>query len=95
VALLHHMDAGDGLLRLRSLVVPGGVLVVVGLARPDLPGDLPFKAAAQIVNLVRRRPTDVDGEPPPPIVRPPPERYSTMRRLATDLLPRHPPSATH
>src|SRR5690242_15942401 len=37
VASLHHMDARAGLLRLRSLVAPGGVLVVVGLARPDLP----------------------------------------------------------
>jgi 2-polyprenyl-3-methyl-5-hydroxy-6-metoxy-1,4-benzoquinol methylase len=33
VAALHHMDAREGLLRLRSLVSPGGVLVVVGLAR--------------------------------------------------------------
>src|SRR5690348_12529964 len=47
VASLHHMDARDGLLRLRSLVAPGGVLVVVGLARPDLPRDLPIEAAAQ------------------------------------------------
>jgi len=44
VASLHHMDAGEGLLRLRSLVVHGGVLVVVGLARPDLPEDLPIEA---------------------------------------------------
>ena len=87
VATLHHMDAGEGLLRLRSLVVPGGVLVVVGLARPDLPKELPIEAAAQIVNLVRRRPNDLEGEPAAPIVWPPPERYSTMHRLATELLP--------
>ena len=41
VASLHHMDAREGLLQLRRLVAPGGVLVVVGLARPDLPRDLP------------------------------------------------------
>lgn len=87
VAALHHMDARDGLLRLRHLVAPGGVLVVVGLARPDLPRDLPIEVAAQIARLVRRRRADSDGECAAPTVWPPPERYSTMRGLATELLP--------
>ena len=85
VASLHHMDARDGLRRLRGLVAPGGVLIVVGLARPDLPRDLPIEAAAQIAGLVRRRPATPDGAAP--TIWPPPERYSTMRRLATELLP--------
>jgi 2-polyprenyl-3-methyl-5-hydroxy-6-metoxy-1,4-benzoquinol methylase len=84
VASLHHLDARAGLVRLRGLVAPGGVLVVVGLARPDLPRDLPIEIVAQMVGRVRRRP----GEPNNvPTVWPPPERYSTMRRLATELLP--------
>jgi hypothetical protein len=87
VASLHHMDARDGLRRLRSLVAPGGVLVVVGLARPDLPRDLPIEVAAQIANLFRSRPANPAGEPPAPVLWPPPERYSTMRRLAGELLP--------
>lgn len=87
VASLHHMDAREGLLRLRSLVARGGVLVVVGLARPDLPRDLPIEAAMQIAGLVRRRPTSPDGGRAAPNIWPPPERYSTMRRLATELLP--------
>jgi SAM-dependent methyltransferase len=87
VSSLHHMDARAGLVRLRSLLAPGGVLVVVGLARPDLPRDLPIEVAAQIAGLVRRRPTDHDVAPPAPIIWPPPERYSTMRRLANELLP--------
>lgn len=87
VASLHHVDARDGLRRLRSLVAPGGVLVVVGLARPDLPRDLPVEVVAQIAGLLRNRAADPVGEPSAPTVWPPPERYSTMRRLAAELLP--------
>src|SRR5262249_29436685 len=87
VASLHHMDARAGLIRLRSLVAPGGVLVVIGLARPDLPKDIPIELAAQIVSRVRPQPTKGESVPEPPIVWPPPERYATMRRLATELLP--------
>jgi 2-polyprenyl-3-methyl-5-hydroxy-6-metoxy-1,4-benzoquinol methylase len=87
VASLHHMDARAGLLGLRGLVAPGGVLAVVGLARPDLPRDIPIEVAARIAGVVRRRPGSTDGVPQPPIVWPPPERYATMRRLAHELLP--------
>ncbi len=87
VASLHHLDARSGLVHLRSLVAPGGVLVIIGLARPDLPKDLPVEVVAQVVGRTRRRPGRPDGVPQPPTVWPPPERYSTMRRLATELLP--------
>jgi trans-aconitate methyltransferase len=87
VASLHHVEAREGLLRLRGLVAPGGVLVVVGLARPDLPRDFPVEAAAQVSRLFQSRRANPVGEPPAPIVWPPPERYSTMRRLAGELLP--------
>jgi SAM-dependent methyltransferase len=88
VASLHHVDARSGLVRLRSLVAPGGVLVVIGLARPDLPKDLPVEIAAQVVGRIRRRRGRPEDVPEPPIVWPPPERYSAMRSLATELLPR-------
>lgn len=87
VASLHHMEARTGLLRLRELVAPGGVLVVIGLARPDLPKDIPIEVAAFIAHRVRREPNTSDGVPKPPIVWPPPEHYATMKRLATGLLP--------
>ena len=87
VASLHHLDARSGLVRLRSLVAPGGVLVVIGLARPDLPKDLPVEVAAQVVGRIRRWPGRPDDVPQAPTLWPPPERYSTMRRLATELLP--------
>ncbi len=87
VASLHHMDPRSGLARLRDLVAPGGVLVVIGMARPDWPKDLPIEVAAQIVSRVRPEPKRSDGAPKPPIIWPPPERYATMRRLATEILP--------
>jgi SAM-dependent methyltransferase len=93
VATLHHMDARAGLVGLRGLVAPGGVLVVIGLARPDLPKDIPIEVTAHLVdrarrlaNVVRRRGA-AGGAPGFPIVWPPPERYATMRRLAGELLP--------
>jgi hypothetical protein len=53
VASLHQMDARAGLTQLRDLVAPGGVLVVIGLARPDSPKDIPVEVAAQVVRLIR------------------------------------------
>lgn len=87
VASLHHMEARAGLTRLRDLVAPGGVLVVVGLARPDLPKDIPVEVAALVARLVRPERGTSDGTPKPPVIWPPPERYATMRRLAAELLP--------
>jgi SAM-dependent methyltransferase len=87
VASLHHMDARAGLLGLRGLVAPGGVLVVIGLARPDLPKDIPIEVFAHIVERARRWPGKADNAAGFPIVWPPPERYATMRRLARELLP--------
>lgn len=87
VASLHHVDARAGLARLRDLVAPGGVLVVIGLARPDLPKDIPVEVAAQVARLIRPQRGKADGTPRPPIIWPPPERYATMRHLAAELLP--------
>jgi SAM-dependent methyltransferase len=88
VASLHHMDARAGLARHgRDLVAPGGVLFVIGLARPDLPKDILVELAVQVVRLVRPERGKADGTPKPPIIWPPPERYATMRRLAAELLP--------
>ena len=40
VAALHHMDAAQGLTRMRDLLRPGGTLALVGLARSRYPADL-------------------------------------------------------
>jgi 2-polyprenyl-3-methyl-5-hydroxy-6-metoxy-1,4-benzoquinol methylase len=86
VASLHHMVPRAGLTRLRELVRPGGALVVIGLARPDLPKDIPIELVALAVNLFRRAPK-TPAAIRPPIIWPPADRYATMRALATEMLP--------
>jgi SAM-dependent methyltransferase len=50
VAALHHMDPLAALTTMSGLLAPGGVLVVVGLARPAL-SDRPREAAAVFANI--------------------------------------------
>ena len=86
IAALHHMDATAGLVAMRDLVRPGGVLVVIGLARSRLPHDIPWELAGAVTTrwLKLRR---TYWEHSAPIVWSPPETYDEMRDLAQDLLP--------
>lgn len=86
IATLHHMDAVAGLEAMRDLVRPGGVLVVIGLAMPRLPRDLPWELAGAVTTrwLKLRR---TYWEHTAPIVWPPPETYDSMRAIAARLLP--------
>jgi SAM-dependent methyltransferase len=85
VAALHHMDAAAALARMSYLLAPGGSLVVVGLARSRL-ADLPWEAAAVIVNLGCRMAKGY-WEHPSPTVWPPPHSYRQIRGLAGETLP--------
>ncbi|MDQ2706137.1 MAG: class I SAM-dependent methyltransferase [Actinomycetota bacterium] len=94
VAALHHMDAHTALHRMRDLLRPGGTLAIIGLARPDLPADLPAVIASVVAtrlhHLAKKR-----WSHPSPTVWPPPETYAGIRRLAARDLPevryrRHP-----
>jgi 2-polyprenyl-3-methyl-5-hydroxy-6-metoxy-1,4-benzoquinol methylase len=84
VATLHHVDAAKGLRRLADLVRPGGVLVVIGLARPHGLRDVPYTVAALAAGIPLRL---VKGkwDHPSPIVWPPPVTYTEMRALAGTL----------
>ncbi len=84
VASLHHMDAEIALDRLSSLLGPGGVLAVIGLAHSTLL-DLPIDAAGIFPNWLRRRRAPC-WQHPSPTVWPPPESYTSMRRIAARLL---------
>jgi SAM-dependent methyltransferase len=86
VAAVHHLDAAQALARMRDLLRPGGTLVIVGLARPSYPADLPWEAAALVAELgyrTRRR----RWEQPAPTVWPPPHSYREIRALARRELP--------
>ena len=92
VASLHHMDTGAALARMATLLEPGGVLVVVGLARGPSPGDLLLTVPAMVGSRVHRgaaswRRRRCAPAYQPPIVWPPPMTYRQTRRLAGRLLP--------
>jgi SAM-dependent methyltransferase len=99
VASLHHMDTATALKRMREQLRPGGVLVVIGLARDGWsPADLAIEVPAAVSHRIQRR-RHRPGRPPgdgaaagtapyqPPIVWPPAETYQQVRRLAGTLLP--------
>ncbi|CAM3468595.1 trans-aconitate 2-methyltransferase [Kibdelosporangium persicum] len=85
VAALHHVDAAAALARFDSLLRPGGTMVIVGLARPTM-RDVPYELAGAVAARMHRR-TKGYWEHPSPTCWPPPETYSSMRRLASTLLP--------
>ena len=89
VASLHHMDTGPALERMGSLLRPGGILVVIGLAR-SRPRDLPFDLAGHLANRYLKVSRN-EWEDAAPRVWPPPLTYSQTRRVARSVLP----GATH
>jgi SAM-dependent methyltransferase len=86
VAALHHMDAVAALTRMRDLLRPGGVLVVIGLARSRFPTDLPLDAAAVVASRLHRLRKRY-WEHPSPTLWPPPMTYAHMHNITSRLLP--------
>jgi SAM-dependent methyltransferase len=80
VAVLHHLDLDDALVRIPRLVAPGGRLLVVGIARPDSLADLSFGvvsgAANPVMGMIKHpravRPSEraVDSQPAVPVMDP-------------------------
>ena len=87
VAALHHLpDLPSALRRLSELTSPGGVLVVVGLARATRPADFAVAALGTVQHrwLSRRRGY---WEHSAPTVWPPPHSYAQVRDCARRELP--------
>ena len=86
VGMLHHVDQSVGLTQLGRLVRPGGVLLVVGLARSRSLSDFTRDA---FDSLTVRRHTLPKGvwETPAPKVWPPSLTYAETRKAAIDALP--------
>lgn len=95
VASLHHMDAEAALGTMSALLRPGGVLVVIGLARGVTPTDLFRLIPAMLGSRVHRAASAVsgrrNGQPAggylSPIIWPPPLTYGGYRQLAVRALP--------
>lgn len=86
VAVLHHMDMTAGLTRMRELLSPGGLLLIVGCAASTMPRDAVREAAAVAVNLVGRLGHRA-WDHPSPTVWPPPVTYDQVRDESARLLP--------
>ncbi|HAS11708.1 MAG TPA: class I SAM-dependent methyltransferase [Acidimicrobiaceae bacterium] len=88
IAALHHMDTVAGLEAMRDLLRPGGVLVVVGLARTRFPRDLGWQVAGAVsTRWLKLSPKRTYWEHSAPIVWPPPDTYAGLRAIAERVLP--------
>jgi SAM-dependent methyltransferase len=85
VAALHHLPLRPALVRVVTLLKPGGTLVVLGLYRLHSPLDFAFAALGKPISWVRRlgRPPLDDGAP----VLPPAPSLADIRKAAEELLP--------
>lgn len=91
VAVLHHLPLAETLAALRSMIKPGGRLVIVGLAR-ETGRDLPWSIASTLLNplmglILHPR---ADGSVPTGMtapVRDPTQTLDEIRQVADRLLP--------
>jgi trans-aconitate methyltransferase len=86
VAMLHHVEHRDGLRRLADLVAPGGVLLIVGLARSASVRDF-ARDVRDAVAIRRHTFTKTVWETPAPKIWPPPLSYAEVRAASVDVLP--------
>jgi len=87
IATLHHFDdTRAALRRLGALTSPGGVLVVVGLARSSTVGDHAHDLLGAVQHQWFSR-TRTHWEHSAPTVWPPPHSFSEVRAAATEELP--------
>lgn len=91
VAVLHHLPLEATLTSLRSMIKPGGKLIVVGLSR-ETRGDLPWSAVSLLLNpligLIRH--PRADGTLPTGMTAPskdPTETFEQIRDAAQTILP--------
>ena len=86
VAVSHHVNLCEGLTRLAALVRPGGVRLVVGLARSRSVLDV-ARDGRDAVGIRRHTFTKDVWETPAPKLWPPPLTYSQARTAARSVLP--------
>jgi SAM-dependent methyltransferase len=86
VASLHHIGLADGIRRAVDLLAPGGVLVVVGLARNSSVADWVRSAASIPVNLIAGRIHSERHDVGVPVADPE-ESYADLRRAVREQLP--------
>jgi SAM-dependent methyltransferase len=86
VGMLHHVDQRRGLDRLSRLLRPGGLLIVVGLARSGSVSDL-ARDAFESVALRRHSIFKGVWETSAPKIWPPPTTYAKAESVSIEVLP--------
>lgn len=86
LAVLHHLPLEASLERLKTLLAPGGTLLVVGCAASVMPKDLGWEAVAVTAHQASRL-THRTWDHPSPTVWPPPVTHAQVREAAASILP--------
>lgn len=84
IATVHHMDGTAALTRMRELLRPAGVLVVVGLARRSA-ADLPYDAAGFVAHRLLKLRHGYWEHPSP--IADPAMTHRELRRIVRTVLP--------
>jgi SAM-dependent methyltransferase len=86
VAVIHHLDHAVALERMARLVRPGGIVIVVGLARSRSLTDF-VRDGRDAIAIRRHTFTTTVWETPAPKVWPPPLTYGEARSASLTVLP--------
>jgi 2-polyprenyl-3-methyl-5-hydroxy-6-metoxy-1,4-benzoquinol methylase len=86
VGALHHMDTAEALVRMRDLLVPGGVLAVVGIAQAREATDWVIAGTGNLISplVARGRPR---WEHPSAVVLPAELSFRQTKEIALRLMP--------
>lgn len=91
VAVLHHLDIGDALARVRRLLEPGGRFLAVGLAPPRSAADHLWDLASAVTNpvigYVKHPWPSADAPATPVPVKDPTMPLGDLREIVLDVMP--------
>lgn len=85
VATLHHMDTVAALKRIRDLLRPGGIVVIIGVARSRIPQDLFYNIGGMVTSRMFKM-KRAFWHHPAPMLWPPKDTFADVERIAKSVL---------
>ena len=85
VATLHHMDTVAVLKRIRDLLRPGGIVVIIGVARSRIPQDLFYNIGGMVTSRMFKM-KRAFWHHPAPMLWPPKDTFADVERIAKSVL---------